>query len=292
MGLLTEKKRRFGFASGILLLLITSMGLLPCRADQFIKNPKHSIDARLKTDVWGSKATEGQIFEAELGDALHYKTWSLPAGTVFRGQVSKVRESRHLGRPGYVVLTVDEAQLPGGERFAFNHQQYKPRNAKIHNKDSLTIKQNILQQMPSTALGLGLTLPLSITGAASGLAMTPAGLGVRMLTGSACALSEKSKYKNQPTPRRVAYGALDGSGVIRMLGFLGKYPEPEYKAGDSIKLHFNPHGLKAMFVAFAKNNQGKAVPLEPSGPMVEPPAQQPNNLVKTPSKEPQTATFP
>lgn len=293
MSCFVKKALRHWFASGMILSVIANAGILPCQAGQVIKNPKHPLDVRLKTDVWGSKAAEGQIFEAELGDNLRYKNWSLPAGTMFRGQVSVVKHSKHLGRPGYVVLNVDEAQLPDGTRFDFDPQLYKPRKAKLHDKNSLTMKQTVFQQLPSTALGLGATLPLTITGSVGGLAAVPIGLGVRMLSGSTFALSEKSKYKNQPVPVRVANGALDGSGLIRMLGFLNKYPEPEYKTGDTIKLYLNPKGLRELFVASSDNMQAKAIPVEPSGPMVAPPQkEQPNNLVKTPAKEPQTATFP
>lgn len=261
-------------------------------AEQLINNPNSSVNVRLNTDVWGTSAAEGQIFEAELPESLHYKTWKLPKGTVFRGEVTKVRHSRHFGRPGYVILNVEEAQLPDGTRFGF--ESYKARNAKTHDKEALTVKESVVQQLPTTVLGLGVTLPLSITGAASGVAMIPVGIGVRMVSGSAFAMSDKSKYKTKPVHQRVAYGAMDGSGLIRTIGFLGKYPEPEYKAGETIPLYFNPKGLEELFVASADNNEAKAVPLDPADPVTTPAQQQPtpSNVVKTPSQEPTTATFP
>jgi hypothetical protein len=274
--------------------LVANVGILTSQAKQVIKDSSSSVDAQLKTDVIGTSASEGQIFEAELPDDLQYKKWFLPKGTVFRGQVTKVRPSKCLGRPGYVVLNVDEAELPDGMRFDFDEQQYKPRNAKTHEKNALTLKQSVLTQLPTSAIGMGLTLPLSITGAASGWAMVPAGFGARMLAGSTFAMSKKSKYSNQPVPSRLANGALDGSGVVRLLGFVGKYPEPEYKSGDTVKLFFNPKGLHELFVASASHKFDNAVPLEPTGPVVAPPQQmeEPPNVVKTPGKEPQTATFP
>lgn len=270
-----------------------SVGIQPGWADQFLDDAKDSIDACLKTDVWGTQAAEGQIFEAELKESLHYKTWSLPAGTVFRGQVSTVRHSRVFGRAGYVVLNVEEAQLPDGTRFGLDPRQYKPRNVKIHEKNALTVEKTILQQMPASALGLAVTLPLSITGAASGVAMAPVGLGVRMLTGSMFALSEKSKYKHESVPGRLAYGALDGTGLIRAMSFFQKMPEPKLQTGEMVKLHLNPKGLQELFIASSENTLAKAMPLEPTGPLVEPAHEPPPaNLVKTPSKEAQTATFP
>jgi hypothetical protein len=280
-----------GSAIGLGLAFVINAAPLTSQAEeQSINHPKHSVNVRLNTDVWGTSAAEGQIFEAQLPEDLHYKTWELPKGTVFRGEVTTVKHSKHFGRPGYVVLNVEEAQLPDGTRFGFD--AYKPRNAKTHDKGALTFKQTVVQQLPTSLLGLGATLPITLTGAASGVSMIPVGVGVRMLSGSTFAMSRKSKYSAKPVPQRVAYGALDGSGLIRALGFVNKYPEPEYKAGDMIPLYFNPKGLHELFVASVEHDESKAMPLEPVGPLTIPGQSQPNNVVKVPSQQPTTATFP
>lgn len=254
-----------------------------------LKSTNHPVNVQLKSDVWGSKTSQGQAFIAELGDDLYYKNWSIPAGTTFRGEVTKVRHSRHFGRPGYVVLNVEEAELPNGAIFAFDSKKYEPCKAKIHHKTSLTATQTAIQQLPSSAVGLAVTLPLTLAAGVSGPVAIPIGFGARVLAGSGFAVMHP-KNKNKPVTQQVTQGAIDGSGIPRLVGFLNKYPEPEYKAGELIPLHFNPKGLEDLFVASAKVNPSQAMPLEPTDP-VAPPSQQPN-LVKSPKTEPTTATFP
>lgn len=283
--------------SSVVLSIALNATSIPAWAGQTIKNPSHPINAKLKTDVWGPTAQAGETFEAELSEDLHYKTWTLPSGTVFKGQVSKVQHSRTLGRPGYVVLNVDEAALPDGSTFEFDESKYKPRNAKLHEKEALTFTQSVVQQMPASAAGLGATLPLQLADAVSGTALIPVGLGVRMLAGATYRVFKpKTQYQKQGVPAQVAYGALEGSGIVRLMGLVSKYPEPEYKVGDIIKLHFNGKGLKDLFVASAQGLQNVAVPVTPQDPVVPPPAKQeddePTNIVKTPTEQQESATGP
>lgn len=282
------------------LLAVALLAITPvAQAVQIIKDPKQPVNVQLKTDILGGSVKKGQMFEAQLQEELRCEEWTLPAGTVFRGEVTKVSPSKTLGRPGYVVLNPDEAQLPDGTLLRMDPSKHRPHNKKTHHKTSLTFTQTALQQLPPSALGLAVTLPLSITGTAGGLATIPAGLGTRMLAGSSFAIlgGKKSKYHQKSVPEKVTYGALDGSGVIRLMGLMSKYPEPEYKAGETIKLYFNHHGLKEWFVASAKIRNNKAVPLEPEGPALIPQQQpnEPNNLVRmplSPQQTEQTATFP
>jgi hypothetical protein len=212
-------------------------------AEQVLKCPRQGVEAQLKNDVQGATATPGQPFEAELQEDLRYKNWVLPAGTDFRGEITRVGHSKRFNRPGYVVLHVKEAALPNGSTFTFDEDKYKPRDKELHDPSALTFQQSLLTQLPYTLVALAVTVPLRYGADANGLALVPVGAGIRMVAGALF----RPKYKDEPVPRKLALGALDGSGIPRVVGFVSKYPEPNFHTGDTIKLYFNPNGLKDLF---------------------------------------------
>lgn len=240
----TKVAFRQALASGLLVTMMAgTIGF--SWGEQVIKSPKKGVDVELKTDVSSASSTVGQPFEAELKDDLRYDNLTLPAGTDFRGEITKTAPSKHFGRPGYVVLQVREAVLPDGRSFEFDPGQYEPRDKKLHHPDTYTFPQLILTQMPYTLVALAVTIPLRYAADTDPIPLIVVGEGVRMGAGAVAGLF-RPRYKNEPVPRKIALGALDGSGVPRIVGFLGKYPEPNYHAGDHIKLYFNPNGLTAL----------------------------------------------
>ena len=72
---------------------------------------------------------DGNLLPAQLGQLITAKTTEdlyvadnkvIPAGTVFRGQVSRIFPPRRVGRPGALSLSFNEFQTPDGRRFAFH----------------------------------------------------------------------------------------------------------------------------------------------------------------------------
>ena len=80
----------------------------------------------------------GQPFEATLAETTHYKTWSLPAGTRFKGHIARTMHSKHFGRPGYVELQPDAASLPNGQDLNFEPSQYAPTHKRLYHRDTET----------------------------------------------------------------------------------------------------------------------------------------------------------
>jgi hypothetical protein len=231
--------------SGILIsILAGSIGL--SWAEQVIRCPWHGVNAQLKTDVQGATATQGQPFDAALSEDVRYKNWVLPVGTDFKGEITQVGHSKRFGRPGYVVMDVEQATLPNGTTFTFDPSKYRPRHKKLHNPEAQTFPQAAAIQASYTAVSLAVTLPLYYGTKTDALPLFAVGEGVRMLAGAAFGLV-RPKYKNEPVARKFTLGALDGSGIPRVVGFFTKYPEPDYHAGDTVKLYLNPHGLKDLF---------------------------------------------
>jgi hypothetical protein len=216
--------------------------------EQVIKSPKKGVEVELKSDLSSMTATAGQPFEAELKDDLRYDNLTLPAGTDFRGEVTKASPSKHFGRPGYVGLQVREAVLPDGRTFEFDPVKYEPRDQKLHHPDTYTFPELILTQMPYTLIALAVTVPLNYAADVDPIPLIAVGEGVRIAAGAIGGLF-RPRYRNEPVPRKIALGALDGSGVPRIVGFIGKYPEPDFHAGDHIKLYFNPNGLTDLMQA-------------------------------------------
>lgn len=228
----------------LLIMLLTTVGL--AGAEQVLKSPKRGVEVQLKNDVKQVNVKPGDPFSAQLGDTLRYKEWSLPAGTEFRGVVTESSPSHLFGRPGYVGMEVHEAVLPDGRTFEFDPAKYKSRNYRLHHPETYTFPELVLTQIPYSATSLGVTIPLYYAGGVGAGPCVIIGTGVRMLTGSVAAFF-MPHFKHEPPARKVALGALDGSGVTRIVGFLGKYPVPDFHTGDTVKVYFNPDGLKDLF---------------------------------------------
>lgn len=224
----------------------TAMLLSVSWADQTIRNLKRPIQVQLETPVQSANASIGQPFSAKLVEPAHYKNLTLPAGTEFKGHVAKFGHSKHFGRPGYVVLQTDEAALPSGQTLTFDPAKYKPTTRALHDPSAETFFQSVGIQSLYTACSLGVTLPLHYAGEVDWVPLLAVGEGVRIAAGGLFGLV-RPKFRNEPVPRKIALGALDGSGVPRVVNFIGTYPEVDYHPGDSIKLYLNPQGLGDLF---------------------------------------------
>jgi hypothetical protein len=237
--------RSVAATTGLLMLL---GGFNATWADQVLHNLKRPLEVQLQTPVQGATATVGQVFEANLAEPARYQQWTLPAGTHFKGHITKVGHSKHFGRPGYVLLQADEASLPSGQTLAFDPAKYEPRNKVLRHPDAESFPQSVMIQIPYTAASLAVTVPLHY---GAGVPVGPCiliGEGVRIVTGSLFGLV-RPKFKGEPVPRKLALGALDGSGIPRVVNFIGTYPEPDYRSGDTVKLYLNPQGLGDLFQA-------------------------------------------
>lgn len=238
-------------------------------ADQVLRNLKRPLLVELQSPVQGATATVGQSFEANLAEPAHYKNWTLPAGTHFKGHIASVGHSKHFGRPGYVELQPDEASLPNGQSVSFDATKYAPPHKKLHHPDTETFPQSVVRQSALTAISLGVTVPLHYAGDVNVLQCFVIGEGVRMAAGAVFGLV-RPKYRNEPVPRKIALGALDGSGIPRLVNFIGTYPEPDYHPGDKVKLYVNPNGLQDLF----KAGQTTVIPIQSRlTAVVEQPAQ-------------------
>jgi len=214
-------------------------------ADQTIRNLKRPIQVQLETPVQSANATVGQPFAAKLAEPVHYKNLTLPAGTEFKGHIVKFAHSKHFGRPGYVILQTDEAALPNGQTVGFDPAKYKPTTHALHGPTAETFWQSVRMQAFYTACSLSVTLPL-YSDREDILPLFAVGEGVRIAVGALFGLV-RPKFRNEPVARKIALGALDGSGIPRVVYFVGTYPEADYHPGDSIKLYLNPQALGELF---------------------------------------------
>lgn len=241
--------------ASLVVLLSYSTGF--AQAEIVLKNLKKGIPVQLKTDVNGVSATHGQLFEGELPDTVRYKNWTLPAGTDFKGQISDVKHSRIFNRPGYVVLQVDEATLPNGQTMNLDPAKYEPPGRKTRHPEALTLLQAAAVQLPYTLIALAVTVPLTYGADADGLSMVAVGEAIRVGAGAVFGLV-RPKFRNEPVARKLALGALDGSGIPRVVGFFGKYPEPDLHSGDQVTIYPNEQALMTLF-----ENQGAAIEKTP-----------------------------
>jgi len=236
-------------AAGLLLNMAVTVALPNASwADQTIRNLKRPVAVQLETPVQNATATVGQAFAAKTTEPVHYKNYTLPAGTEFKGHITKLAHSKHFGRPGYAILQTDSATLPSGQTLNFDSAQYKPRNRALHHPDTETFLQSVAIQLPYTLVSMGVTLPLYYVFDVDWRPLLLVGEGVRIAAGGLFGLV-RPKFRKEPVPRKIALGMLDGSGIPRVVNFIGTYPEPDYHQGDQIKLYLPPQGLNDLMQA-------------------------------------------
>ncbi len=232
--------RRFpALMLGLVLLLSAPVGW----AEQVLHSLKSPLQVQLQTSVNGATASVGQPFQASLAASVRYHQWTLPAGTQFAGHIARVVHSRHFGRPGAVLLQTDNAVLPGGDVFKFDAAHYTPRRNVLRDVDAETFPQSVVHQSAYSVASAGVTVPLYY---AAGVSAGPAlviGQGVRILAGALVGLV-RPKFRQEPVPRQLALGGLDGSGIPRVVHFIGTYPDPNYGVGATVKLYLPPQGLQ------------------------------------------------
>ncbi len=246
--------------SGLVLICFSGS---PAWSEQVLKNLKQGVGVYLRTPLDGKTAQVGQVFEGVLTEDLRYKSWVLPKGTSLTGQITQVKHSKRLGRPGYVVLEVQEAALPHGQAFSIDPRSYPPRQKRIYHPETLTFPEIIFQQIPSSAAGLGASIPIQAKGKVEPLGAFPISLGVRTALGAVYGLVRPA-YRGQPVAYRLTQGALNGTGIPRLVGFLGKYPEPRFNAGDRLGLFFNQDALRDLFQNTVTVEKPPASPLQPA----------------------------
>lgn len=215
-------------------------------AEQTLRSLRQGMTVTLKNHIDTVTTPPGTSFEAVLPEPVRYRKYTLPADTRFRGQVQRVAPSKHFGRPGYLLLDVQEATLPNGTRV--NLDQYPDRNRKFYPYGDRNLATLIANQVPYSAAGYGLSIPLRTSASVKLLPAAAAGLGIRSGVGALFWLV-RPKMHGQPIMYRLAKGILEGSGATKPAEFIGKYPDPVFLPGDSIKLYFPPQALKDLMVA-------------------------------------------
>lgn len=223
-------------------------------AEQVIHNLDQALESTLQNDLREHDNLVGQPFEASLTQAVRYRTWTLPEGTLFRGEVSREKPSKHFNRPGYVVLHVHEMEWPNGDSLSLS--QYPDRNTKVYNPKSVTFGKNIYDQLPFTALNTTVSVALRTATYVSGAAVFPINVGARAAVGAVWGYYDP-KNKNMPKPTRISYGINKGLGVITINRFLDKMPAPDFRTGDSIPIHLNAKALEHAFMQSDRHVQAE-----------------------------------
>jgi hypothetical protein len=240
----TRSAWRLGVTTSLALGLLGLLSAAPGWAEQVLKSPRQRIKVDLMNDLRHGEVMAGTPFAASVQEPARYKGNVLPYGTIFRGEVSKTKDSKHFNRPGYLVLYVNEVEFPTGEKVSL--VDYKQRNTKVYNPDAVTLTENIIPQLPFTAINTAVSVSLRTATNISAASVLPINIGVRALTGAAWGLYDR-KYRYLDKPDRIVYGINRGLGVIAINRFLDKLPAPDFRVGDTIPLYMDSRASKAVF---------------------------------------------
>ncbi len=267
----------------------------PVEADQ-------PLQVKLTTTLNAETAHYGDPFTGVLTEdyTLHGK--SLPQGTVFKGHVQRARKSLPLGMPGYVVLDIDEAQLPSGVIHHFEQGKTAPKTNRIVNPSVKSRAAMLKDSSPYTAISTATSIPLRYAAGFNSWTIVPIALGSRIALGVAMHLKNhhqqalaQSSAKHSATSlivnSPVTQGIVDGSGLNAAYYFLSTAPEPVLTEGTVLPLHFKTQDLNSLLSA-ADTAPAQAQPTASTRaqePVTEPKAQ--STVVPVSGQQQQQATL-
>jgi len=193
-----------------------------------------------------------------------------------------------LGMPGYVVLEIDEAQLPTGTVHHFDPNGTVPKSSRIMNPNAHSGKKLFKDNLPYTILSTAISVPLQFATGFSSWAILPITLGSRMAFGVANQVSHRNQTATNQTATMqangtqnqqsasmtsaVGQGLMQGSGLNSAYYFLTAAPEPVLTEGTVIPLHFRQTDLASLFTAADETTAHQP---EQSIPIAAPKAKEP-----------------
>lgn len=232
-----------------LVMLLGLSANTEANAAQVLKNAKEPIVIQVQKTL-DSKATQnGDTFEGVLSEDYQYNGAILPAGTKFKGTVSKVNESRRFARPGYVVLNVQEMVLPTGEihQMSLLEGMGSTRTGKINNKKARTLKRFITQSLPMHVASLATSVPLTYGIGMSSMLVAPIALGARMATGAAVEVAKKDD-EGRDFGQQISYGLWRGSGVPGTYEFVTTDKQAHFEVGANMPLKLTSDTVEGIFM--------------------------------------------
>jgi hypothetical protein len=216
-------------------------------AKQKLDSLKSPLTVQMASAIDGTSAQPGDRFTAVLTEAYEYRKMELPAGTRFEGEVVKVNDSRHVARPGYVVLQVTRATMPDGYTIGFTPAEFPDHDDPIYHKDANNIRRLARDSWPFIAVNTAIQVPLKVACGFSGAETLPLAVAGKMALGVGREYIRDDKPKDRPDSHKVGYGMLVGTGLPGLLFMLAKRPEPNLQPGDNVALYLEPKGLRELF---------------------------------------------
>jgi hypothetical protein len=236
--------------AAVVAALFTTGAVSAAHAANVLKNNKEPLMVEVKNTLDSQSAKNGDVFEAVLPEDYQYNNTILPAGTRFKGTVSKSSESKRFARPGYVVLNVQEITLPSGE----NHQlallegMGSAETKKINNKKARTLKRFITQSLPMQLAGMGTSIPLTAATNMAGGLVAPIALGARMAAGAAVEVAKHEPGDDRNMTDKMAYGMWRGTGVPGSYEFMTTDKQAHFEVGSRMPLRLTADAVEGIFM--------------------------------------------
>lgn len=241
------------------LMLGTNSLMTDVSAKTRLESLNDPLTVQLQTAIDGETVETGTPFKAVLTEEYEYDGQTLPAGTVFEGQVHKTKESRHVMRPGYVILGVNQVILPNGRTVAFEPTDPENLSDTLYHKDSNNPRKVAKNSWPFAAVNAAVAVPLKYAGGWSSMQAFPVAMAAKMGLGVAREYYRDDKPKDRPNGHKIGYGILVGTSLPGICFVLANRPEPELNPGDNVEIHLDSTGLGELFAYSEEPGEEKKV---------------------------------
>jgi hypothetical protein len=240
------------FTVGLLaatLTLTMQANTLLANAEKELADLNDPLLVQVTTPVNATDTEEHTQFSAVLTESITHNDYTLPAGTIFNGEIEKVTESHMFARPGYVKFNITEVAYPNGTSININNQH---KSQKLYHEDANTVKKAASTAWPFAAVNAAITFPMRILGIPGGF---PIALAAKMGLGVTQEINKKKHEEdNRKTQQKVGRGMLLGTGLPGAVFIISKRPEPEINPGDDIQLFLDPENMSLVFAGTDEDN--------------------------------------
>jgi hypothetical protein len=251
---------------------VNFMTQAPLAEPEILKSFTSPVSVKVQTVLNSQVSKVGEPFGL-LFDTPHcLKEYGcIPAGTLLKGQVTEVKSSKRLHRPGILGLEIQEALLPDNSNISFDEiiqKNYLAENAEpisdkklkgakrfvIHNKDGTTLQQmaasEVYGTVPSLIIPIALKRFTSLSSKAALKSSFALGLAVDVVQEVI-----SPTFKKASVPARAGMGLLNYFWITDAASFAFKEPDLVLSQGQVIKIKLPEQVSQALFEKVVLQNQ-------------------------------------
>jgi|GEM_PF-4038352 len=229
------------FAERSVALLLLVMGVcsapLTASAELQQRDITGPIVLRFHHSLNSATATVGDPFKAIVTETSCYQNACIGKGTMVSGFISEAKSSRYIHRPGYMDLQVVSVNYTNGQHLRYQDTD-KMRNIRIMSPDAYTVKNQLVEEVPSLLGATAVVVPLALASSLTAGAIIPLGFAGAIIASGIQEGIQTRRGKAHGTMGQRTGRVLARGTVLPYVGYKAAQlsPEADVRKGDAVAL--------------------------------------------------------